>query len=231
MRAAGCIMNDLADRHLDGHVKRTQQRPLVIGSVSYRAAIMLCLCLCSMAFLLTLTLNTLAVLLSIPAVLLAMAYPFMKRCIQAPQVVLGLAFSWGIPMAFAAETGHIPHVAWLLFLTNVLWTIAYDTEYAMVDRVDDLAIGIRSTAILFGQWDVFAITMLQLSSITVLLSIGYLLQYSIIFFACVAIAGILFIYQQHLIKHRNPTQCLKAFRHNQWIGLIVFIGIAFNHFF
>lgn len=225
MRSAGCVINDFADRQFDGHVARTKKRPMVTGQISPRQAIILFATLCCAAFLIALTLNWLSILMAIPAVLLATIYPFMKRITQMPQLVLGLAFSWGIPMAFAAQTGFIPNIAWLIMLANILWTIAYDTQYAMVDRKDDIKIGIRSTAILFGKYDRAIIALLQAGSIAMLCLIGYLKSFAACYYVALFFASVLFTYQQNLIKHRQPENCFNAFLNNHWVGLIILIGI------
>ena len=226
MRAAGCIINDIADRKFDGYVKRTDRRPLVTGKISPKSAVILFLILCSIAFGLVLILNPLSVLLSCIALLLTVVYPFTKRFIQAPQLILGCTFSYGIPIAFAAETNHIPCIAWLLFLSGVFWAIAYDTEYAMVDRLDDLKIGIKSTAILFGKLDYLIIGVLQASTIGLLMLIGYLLHLKSAFFMSIGIAGFLMCHQQRLIWSRSENLCFRAFLNNHWVGLVIFLGIA-----
>ncbi|CAN5218275.1 4-hydroxybenzoate octaprenyltransferase [soil metagenome] len=230
MRSAGCIVNDFADRKFDGKVARTKERPLVTGTVSIKEAILLFACLCLIAFILVLFLNCLSIFLAAIALLLAMCYPFMKRYIQAPQVILGLAFSWGIPMAFAAETNTVPVVAWLLFFCTCLWVIIYDTQYAMADREDDLKIGIRSTAILFGNADVLIITFLQVAFLLLLAVIGMWQKLGIVYFASLIIAAGFFIYQIYLIKDRDPQGCFAAFNNNQWVGLVIFLGVVFGFF-
>lgn len=227
MRSAGCVINDFADREFDGHVSRTRDRPMVKGHVTPKQAALLFLILSGIAFVLVLTTNLLTIALAIPGVLLAASYPFMKRFTNLPQVILGLAFSWGIPMAFAAECGNVPTVAWVLMLANMLWTIAYDTEYAMVDRDDDLKIGVKSTAILFGRQDCFMIGTLHASAIALLLMVGLKEHLTPIFYVAITIAGLLACYQQYLIRDRNPDTCFKAFLNNNWFGLVITLGICF----
>ena len=228
MRAAGCVINDFADRNFDHRVARTQTRPLTTGQVSVTEALCLFSILCLMAFLLVLLLNTLTVELAILAVVMASLYPFMKRYIHLPQVVLGVTFSWGIPMAFAAKMNTVPSIAWLLFLPVVLWCIAYDTEYAMADRADDRNIGIKSTAILFGCYDRCIIGALQGIMVMLLGYIGILLHFSISFYVALFIVVGLMVYQQILMQHREPAKCLRAFLNNHWIGLIIFVGIVLS---
>ena len=228
-RSAGCVVNDLADRHVDGSVARTSKRPLVTGTVTEREAVTLFMVLMLLAFVLVLFTNMLTVALSLGAVVLACSYPFMKRYTQLPQLVLGAAFSWGIPMAFAAQSGTLPPALWLLYLGNLLWTMAYDTAYAMVDREDDLEIGIKSTAILFGQQDRLAIGVLQLGCLLCLYLAGYAFGLGVYFNASLVVAAMLFLYQQYLIRERSPDACFKAFLHNNWVGMAVFAGIVMNY--
>lgn len=223
-RSAGCIINDYADREFDGDVERTQHRPLASGKVSPREALIVCAVLAFAAFAMVLMLNRLTIFLAIIGALLATIYPFMKRFIDLPQAVLGVAFAWGVPMAFAAQTNHIPGIAWLLFAAAALWPIAYDTMYAMVDRDDDLQIGIRSSAILFGKYDRVIIGLLQCSLLALLVVVGLLSQQHIIYYFALMIAAGFFVYQQYLIKERNRQQCFQAFLNNNWVGLIIFIG-------
>lgn len=228
-RSAGCIINDLADRHVDGAVKRTSNRPLVTGAVSEKEAIALFIAMMVLAFMLVLFTNPLTVALSVAALVLASTYPFMKRYTHLPQVVLGAAFSWGIPMAFAAQRGELPAALWLLYLGNVLWTIAYDTKYAMVDRDDDINAGIRSTAILFGDHDRLIIGTLQLCCLLSLYLAGQAFSLGAYYqFSLIAAAG-LFAYHQYLIRHRDRDACFRAFLHNNWVGMAIFLGIAFDY--
>ncbi|SEA16839.1 4-hydroxybenzoate polyprenyltransferase [Microbulbifer marinus] len=229
MRAAGCAINDFADRNIDGHVQRTAARPLATGSVTPRGAVALFVALCLAAFLLVLTTNRLTILLSLPAAALAFCYPFAKRFTHMPQVVLGAAFSMGIPMAFAAATGEVPAQAWLLYTANLLWTVCYDTFYAMVDRDDDLKIGVKSTAILFGDMDRAMTGTLQLLVLFALLLIGQRFELGALFYSGLAIAAALFAYQQWLIRERERNACFRAFLNNNWVGAAVFVGI-FSHY-
>ena len=229
MRSAGCVINDYADRNFDNHVQRTAQRPLATGSISKREALLLCATLCLLAFMLVLLTNKLTIMLSFGAVLLAGTYPFMKRYTHLPQVVLGAAFSWGIPMAFAAQSETLPKGCWILFIANVLWTVVYDTFYAMVDRDDDRKIGIKSTAILFGDDDRLITGALQICVVFALIVAG--VQFKLAYWYFVSLIGVsaLFIYHQILIRHRQREACFRAFLHNNWVGAIVFAGI-FMHY-
>ncbi|EHM51727.1 4-hydroxybenzoate octaprenyltransferase [Yokenella regensburgei] len=228
MRAAGCVVNDYADRKFDGHVKRTAHRPLPSGDVTEKEARVLFVALVLCSFVLVLTLNTMTILLSVAGLALAWVYPFMKRYTHLPQVVLGAAFGWSIPMAFAAVSEHLPLSCWLMFLANILWAVAYDTQYAMVDRDDDLKIGIKSTAILFGKNDKLIIGILQAGVLALMVTIGWLNQLNWEFYWAVAIAGALFVYQQKLIKDRERDACFKAFMNNNYVGLVLFIGLAIS---
>lgn len=229
MRSAGCVINDYADRNFDGSVARTAQRPLATGAVDKREALILFAVLCTLAFVLVLFTNRLTILLSFAAVGLAALYPFMKRYTHLPQVVLGAAFGWGIPMAFAAQTGDVPRGAWLVFIANLLWTVVYDTFYAMVDRDDDLRVGIRSTAILFGDDDRLITGFLQICVLFALAMIGA--QFKLGYWYFVALPGVaaMFIYQQLLIRHRQREACFRAFLHNNWVGMTVFGGVALHY--
>jgi len=228
-RSAGCIVNDLADRKLDGAVARTNARPLVTGAVTVREALVLFVALLLLAFILVLFTNALTIKLSIVAVMLASSYPFMKRYTHLPQLVLGAAFSWGIPMAFAAQRGILPPALWLLYLGNLLWTMAYDTAYAMVDREDDVKAGIKSTAILFGQYDRPIIALLQLGCLLSLYLAGLAFGLGLYYNAALAVAAMLFGYQQYLIRERRPDTCFKAFLHNNWVGMTIFAGVALDY--
>ncbi|WP_428456690.1 4-hydroxybenzoate octaprenyltransferase [Photobacterium makurazakiensis] len=228
MRAAGCVINDFADRNFDGHVKRTAKRPMPSGKISEREALALFGLLVLVSFLLVLTMNTLTIMLSVVGLVLAAAYPFMKRYTHLPQLVLGIAFGWSIPMAYAAQAGELPLVAWLLFAANILWTIAYDTLYAMVDRDDDLNVGIKSTAILFGRFDKMIVGLLQLGTVVLLIIIGALLALPQIYFWLLLLASSLFVYQQMLIRGREREPCFKAFLNNNYVGMLVCIGIAIS---
>ncbi len=232
MRSAGCAINDFADRKIDGKVERTKNRPLATGAISPKEALMVFAVLSFVAFILVLQLNIATILLSSVALLLAASYPFMKRYHSLPQVHLGVAFAWSVPMAFTAVTGEIPPlIAWLLFAVTMLWTTAYDTMYGMVDRKDDLKIGVKSTAILFADKDKLMIGILQGLAIVLLLVIGVLASRGWIYFSGVSIATGLFVYQQVLIKEREPKQCFTAFLNNNWVGMAVFIALALDYFF
>jgi len=231
MRSAGCIINDYADRDLDRHVSRTRDRPLTSGRVTTREAKILLLVLCLAALVLVLQLNTLTILLSPVALLLAAIYPFMKRFTHLPQVFLGAAFGWSVPMAFAAQTGSVPQIAWLMFLATLLWATAYDTLYAMVDREDDLALGIKSTAILFGDSDREIIGIIQIMVLLCLLMIGLQAELGLIYYAGVILAGLLAVYQQRLIRYRTREGCFKAFMNNNWFGMVIFLGILFDYLY
>lgn len=228
MRAAGCVVNDYADRHFDGHVKRTRNRPLATGRISEREAKVLFVCLLGSAFALVWLTNGFTVWLSLIGAVLAASYPFMKRYTHFPQVVLGAAFSWAIPMAFGAVLGEVPMVAWLLFTANLLWTVAYDTEYAMVDRDDDLKIGIKSTAVLFGRWDTRIIALLQLATLGLLAWAGSLLSLGGFYWLGWLAMGATFVHQQRLIKSRDRDRCFQAFLNNHWSGLVLFAGLGLS---
>lgn len=229
MRSAGCVINDYADRKVDRKVQRTTNRPLVSGEVTEREALGLFAVLIAIAFGLVLTLNWQTIALSFAAVALASVYPFMKRYTHLPQFVLGAAFSWAIPMAFMAINGSVPNWSWLLYLANLLWTTAYDTQYAMVDRDDDLNIGVKSTAILFGKADKLIIGLLQLTSLGLLLYVANLLALSWVFYIALLAAAGLFAYQQWLIKDRVKASCFKAFLNNHYAGMFIAIGLALHY--
>jgi 4-hydroxybenzoate polyprenyltransferase len=224
-RSAGCVINDFADRHIDGHVKRTHQRPLPSGRVSEREAIWLFVGLMLVAFLLVLLTNRMTIMMSFGGLALAFVYPFMKRYTHLPQLVLGAAFGWAIPMAFTATQEALPLSAWLLYLAKILWTVAYDTQYAMVDRDDDLKIGVKSTAVLFDRYDKLIIGLLQLASLGVLVWVGRLEQLGLWFHLGLAAALGFFVYQQWLIRHRERMPCFQAFLNNHYAELAVLIGI------
>jgi 4-hydroxybenzoate polyprenyltransferase len=229
MRAAGCVVNDYADRKFDGHVKRTAHRPLPSGDVSEKEARVLFVVLVLLSFLLVLTLNKMTILLSVAGLALAWVYPFMKRYTHLPQVVLGAAFGWSIPMAYAAVSEALPLSCWLMFLANICWAVAYDTQYAMVDRDDDLKIGIKSTAILFGKNDKLIIGLLQIAVLALMATVGWLSGLNWEFYWSVFVAGALFIYQQKLIRDRERDACFKAFLNNNYVGLVLFIGLAMSY--
>ncbi|MFM2481803.1 4-hydroxybenzoate octaprenyltransferase [Celerinatantimonas sp. YJH-8] len=229
MRSAGCVINDFADRKVDGFVKRTQNRPFPAGLVTAGQALGLFLILVGCAFAMVLTQNRLTIELSFAALILAAIYPFMKRYTHLPQLFLALAYSWAIPMAYAAQSDSLPLQAWLLLLANSAWTIAYDTFYAMVDRDDDVKVGIKSTAILFGRWDKRVIACLQLITLLLLIWVGHLNGVSAIYFIGLAIAAGLFIYQQQLARFRERQACFKAFLNNNYVGMVVFFGVALHY--
>ena len=229
MRSAGCVINDYADREIDPYVRRTRNRPIADGRVSPGEALKLFAFLCLIAFGLVLLLNWQTILLSFVAVALAAAYPFAKRYTHLPQVVLGAAFSMAIPMAFTAQTGEVTRVAWLLFIANLLWTTAYDTMYAMVDREDDLKIGVKSTAILFGDVDVIIIGIIQAMMFLALFLAGALVPMGAFYYMGVTVAIGLALYQQELIKERDRDNCFEAFLNNNWLGMAIFIGIVADY--
>ena len=226
MRSAGCIMNDLADRKFDGHVKRTARRPLVSGEVSVREAVWLTLLLLLAAFCLILPLNTLTLWMSLPAVLIAASYPLFKRFFAIPQAYLGVAFGFGIPMAFASCQNELPALAWWLLLANIFWAIAYDTKYAMVDRDDDIRIGIRTSAITFGRYDVLMVMLSYAAMLLVLGYVGYQLGMGWPYYAGLLLALAIAGYHYTLIRTRTREGCFRAFNHNNWLGAAVFAGIA-----
>lgn len=225
-RSAGCVINDFADRDFDPHVRRTRDRPLAARRVSPYEALVLFAVLMLAALVLVLQLDGLTIRLSLVAAGLAISYPFVKRFFPAPQLYLGIAFGWGVPMAFAATTGGIPKVGWLVFLVTVLWAGIYDTLYAMVDRDDDLLIGVRSTAILFGDMDRVAIGIMQLVMVWGLVLVGQNLDFSLPYYAGVVAAALLFGWQQWLARDRSRDQCFRAFLNNNYVGLALFLGIA-----
>jgi 4-hydroxybenzoate polyprenyltransferase len=229
MRSAGCVMNDIADRKYDPHVARTRDRPLAAGRVILREAVGLMIALCLLAFALVLTQNALTIQLSFAGLALAVSYPFMKRFHSLPQFHLGAAFGWAIPMAYAAVTGALPAVCWLLFFGNVLWSVIYDTQYAMVDREDDRKIGVKSTAILFGARDKRIIGFLQLLLLGVLVGIGLLTERGWIYYFGLFVAAWLALYQQYLIRDRRPEECFKAFLNNNGFGLVIFCGLLLDY--
>ncbi len=231
MRSAGCAINDFADRKYDGDVSRTKHRPIITGKVSALEAIFIFIALSIAAFLLVVFfLNTLTLQISLVAVVLAATYPFTKRLHYLPQVHLGVAFAWAIPMAFVAQTGQFPPPwGWLLFIITILWTTAYDTMYGMIDRKDDIKIGIKSTAILFGSADRLIIGILQVFVLLGLISVGVQTELRYWFFCSIGLVALFFIYQQILINHRHPRDCLEAFLNNNYVGMIIFIGIIASY--
>lgn len=229
MRSAGCVINDYADRDFDPHVERTRHRPMAAGLVSKKEALILFAALSVCAFLLIVRLNKLTIGLSFVALVLAASYPFTKRFLAIPQAYLGIAFGFGIPMSFAAQTGHVPQVAWLMLLANVFWAVAYDTEYAMVDREDDLKIGIRTSAITFGQYDVLAILFCYAATLAIMAGVGAWLKLGLYYYAGLLVALMVAVYHYSLIRTRERDKCFKAFRHNNWFGAAVFGGILLNY--
>ncbi|MCE0493526.1 4-hydroxybenzoate octaprenyltransferase [Vibrio salinus] len=225
MRSAGCVINDYADRKVDGFVKRTQNRPLPSGMVTSGEAVTLFLVLSVISFFLVLTMNSLTVKLSFVGIVLAFIYPFMKRFTHLPQLFLALAFSWSIPMAWAAQSNHLPVGVWVIFSINAIWTIVYDTQYAMVDRDDDLTIGIKSTAILFGRFDKLIIGFLQLVTLGLLIGLGSIYHQGALYYWSVLVVCGLFVYQQHLIRDRKRELCFQAFLNNNYVGMIITVGL------
>ncbi len=230
MRSAGCAINDYADRDIDIHVGRTKNRPITSGRMSSKEALGVFGVLILASFLLVIQLNTNTILLSMVAVILAASYPFMKRYHHFPQVHLGAAFAWSIPMSYTAITNSPPPLqAWLLYIATMLWTTAYDTQYGMVDKADDLKVGVKSTAILFGKFDNLIIGSLQVLALILICIAGILQNNGIIFYISIILAATLVAYQQTLTKNREPAKCLQAFLNNNWLGMIIFIGIAADY--
>ena len=229
MRSAGCAINDYADRDFDRHVKRTVDRPLTSGKISGKEAVMVAAVLAIVSFLLILPLNALTKQLSVVAVVVAGTYPYFKRFFAIPQAYLGIAFGFGIPMGFAAVQDQVPAVAWWLLASNVFWAVAYDTAYAMVDRDDDLKLGMRTSAITFGRFDVAAIMLCYGASLAILLLCGWSLGLRWWFVGGVAVAGCFALYHYTLIRDRDRMKCFKAFRHNNWLGAALFIGVALDY--
>ncbi|MDH4871539.1 4-hydroxybenzoate octaprenyltransferase [Pseudomonas sp. BN515] len=229
MRAAGCVINDYADRNFDGHVSRTRARPLASGRITPREALVFFAVLVAISFVLVLFTNATTIWLSFGGLALAACYPFMKRYTFYPQVVLGAAFSWGMPMAFTAETGELPAAAWLLYIANLLWTVAYDTYYAMTDREDDLKIGVKSTAILFGDADRLIIAILQGLALLCLLLAGNRFELGTCFHLGLVAAAACFAWEFHSTRSKDPQACFKAFLHNHWAGLAILAGIIADY--
>lgn len=229
MRSAGCIINDLADRNIDPHVARTRDRPIATGEVGLPGAVLLAALLLAAALGLVLLLNPLTQILAVIGAAITIAYPFAKRVMAAPQFVLGLAFSWGVPMAFAAEQAQVPRLGWLLFIVTVVWVVIYDTEYAMTDREDDIKLGVRSTAILFGELDRAVLGAMQLLLVLGLLLVGRSADRGYWYLGGVAAAAVFMLYQQYLMREREPTRCFTAFLNNAWLGLSVFVGLALDY--
>ncbi len=229
MRAAGCAINDFADRNIDGHVQRTRQRPMATGRVNSKEALLVFASLAISAFILVLFMNRLTIYMSLVGVLLAASYPFMKRYHYMPQVHLGAAFGWAVPMAYTAQANEITAMTWLIFMATVLWTTAYDTMYAMADREDDLKIGVKSTAILFGDADRLIIGMIQALLMLNLILIGNRAELGLYYYLGLLAASGFAIYQQYLIKDRERTKCFQAFLNNNWFGLSVFVGVFIDY--
>lgn len=225
MRSAGCVINDIADRKIDLHVERTKERPLTTGEVSLKEALVLFIILTLLSFLLVLLLNKMTIAMSFIAIALASIYPFCKRFTYLPQLFLGLAFGWAVPMAFTAILNKLPFIAWLLYLATIIITICYDTMYAMVDRDDDLKIGVKSTAILFNRYDKIIIAVLQIIFIALMIIIGAMMDMNIGYYSFLSAAALLFIYQGYLIKDRDKKNCFRAFLNNHWTGMLIFSGI------
>jgi 4-hydroxybenzoate polyprenyltransferase len=228
MRSAGCVINDFADRKIDPHVERTRTRPMAIGLVSSREALLLAAGLSLIAFILILPLNLLTIGLSVPALILAASYPFTKRFFAMPQAYLGMAFSFGIPMAFAAQTGALPSIVWILMLANLFWVIAYDTAYAIVDKPDDLKIGIKTAAITLGKYDVTGVMVCHALFVVLMICIGQLQSMGMAYYVGLVVAAGLMGYQYTLIHNRDRALCFKAFLHNNYVGIAVFVGIALD---
>ena len=229
MRAAGCVINDYADRDFDPHVERTKTRPIAAGKIKPKFALIFFVVLCAIAFGLVLLLNTLTIELSFIGAFLAASYPFMKRYTHLPQAYLGIAFGWAVPMAFAAQMNTIPPVAWVLYLAVTLWALVYDTMYAMVDKDDDLKIGVKSTAILFGNYERHIMAVLQCVILLLLFIVGELQNLGTFYYLSLLIAAGFSVYQQKLIFHREKTACFRAFLNNNWFGLVVFLGLLLHY--
>lgn len=229
MRAAGCVINDYADRDFDPHVERTKQRPIAAGKVTPKEALIFFIVLTLIAFALVLLLNTYTILLSFGGAFLAASYPFMKRYTQLPQAYLGIAFGWAVPMSFSAQMNAIPAVAWVMYLAVILWALVYDTMYAMVDKDDDIKIGVKSTAILFGEYDRPIMAVLQVIIIGLLITVGIMQHSGEAYYIGLSVAAGLSVYQQLLIVNRDKALCFKAFLNNNWFGLVVFIGLAVDY--
>lgn len=231
MRSAGCVINDFADRKLDPHVERTRNRPLATGEVAPAEALVLFLALGLLAIALLLTLNTLTGWLAVAGAVLTIVYPFTKRFFVAPQLILGAAFGWGVPMAFAAQTGAVPRLAWLMWLTAVVWAIIYDTLYAMADRAGDEVIGVKSTAILFGSADLFCIGLLQITMLLALALIGQAAEMGTWYYGSIGVAAALFLHQRISVNDRDPARCFQAFLANRHVGATIFAGILLDYLY
>ena len=231
MRSAGCVINDYADRNFDAHVERTRNRPLATGEVSTHEALVLAAVLALTAFVLILPLDRMVIWLSVPALFLAASYPFTKRFLAIPQAYLGIAFGFGIPMAFAALQQALPPIAWVMMLANVCWAVAYDTEYAMVDRPDDLKIGIRTSAITFGRFDVVAVMTCYVATLALMAWVGVAADRGWLYFSGLVVASVIAGYHFTLIRDRDRARCFKAFLHNNWLGGAIFAGLALDYLF
>ncbi len=229
MRSAGCAINDYADRNIDRHVRRTSERPVTSGKIRPTEALWLAAALALISFLLILPLNRLTLLLSVPALFLAASYPFTKRFFAIPQAYLGIAFGFGIPMTFAAELASVPTVAWLLLSANIFWSVAYDTEYAMVDREDDIHLNIHSSALLFGRYDVTAVMLCYAATLILLIVAGQMAKLGYLYYSGLAVSALIALYHLSLIRERKPEACFKAFLHNNWFGAAVFAGIFLDY--
>ncbi len=229
MRSAGCAINDYADRDFDLHVERTKNRPLTSGKISTKEALAVAGVLALLAFLLVLQTNALTVALSFPALFIAVSYPYTKRFFAITQAYLGVAFGFGIPMAFAAQTGAVPTLAWIMLLANVFWAIAYDTEYAMVDRNDDVKLGLNTSALLFAEYDVAAVMICYALEIGIMAMIGLSLGFGWIYYVGLAVAAAMMAYHYFLIRNRDRAKCFYAFRHNNWVGGVIFAGIVAHY--
>lgn len=229
MRSAGCIINDFADRDYDPHVKRTRSRPLAARRVTVAEAFVLFVLLVALALWLVLKLDSFTVMLSVAGAVFAVSYPFFKRFFPLPQLYLGVAFGWGVPMAFAAQTGALPRVAWVLFIATVLWAAVYDTMYAMVDREDDLKVGVKSSAILFADMDRLIVGVMQAMMLFALMLAGRSMQFGRWYYGGLIAAGVLFLWQQWLIRKRDPAGCLRAFLNNNYVGMVIFIGVLLEY--
>ena len=231
MRSAGCVMNDFADRNFDAHVERTRDRPLAAKLISTREALLLAAVLAGLAFGLVLQLNALTVRLSVVALLLAVIYPFLKRVFWLPQAWLGVAFGFGVPMAFAAHHNVVVPIAWTILLANVFWAVAYDTQYAMVDRDDDVKLGLKSSAILFGRHDVLAVMICYALFIATMACVGYWARMGVCYFSGLVVTCMLVALEYNLVRTRDRARCFKAFLFNNWIGAAIFAGIAADFYF
>ncbi len=228
MRSAGCVVNDITDKKWDGHVERTQGRPLVTGKISVKEAWIFFGILIAAAFLLVWQLNGLTIILAFFGLLFAMIYPFLKRVTHLPQVGLGIAFSWGIPMAFAAELNEVPVSGWVLFFAAMVWPMIYDTFYAMTDKADDINVGVKSMAILFGEREQFFIGLLQMVFVLLMVWVGFFFRLGFYYFTSLLVVSFLFFYQEWLIKDRDPQKSFKAFLNNNWVGFAIFLGIVLD---